>query len=176
MVNLSVDEKIKKAIVLSSQGVSRQAIADELYNSKDNKSRLRSLRELMRNNGYRWDENSHSYISVDTNKQEQTKINKNNEGTNKQEETKTNKGLSDEDIAMLNEILVLYRSNQISMAETTATTQTTELVDFKGVLKSTTLQLYKGVWDLLDEYAHKSKLSKKTIVNNAIWDYINKQK
>jgi uncharacterized protein (DUF849 family) len=48
--------------------------------------------------------------------------------------------------------------------------------DFKGILQGTTLQLYKEVWDALEEFIQANKLTKKVVVNQAIWEFIQKYK
>lgn len=46
--------------------------------------------------------------------------------------------------------------------------------DFKGVLQGTTIQLYMEVWEKLDVYVRSQKVNKKTVVNQAIWDFLNR--
>lgn len=48
--------------------------------------------------------------------------------------------------------------------------------DFRGVLQGTTLQLYKEVWDALEAFIQANKLTKKVVVNQAIWEFIQKYK
>jgi len=48
--------------------------------------------------------------------------------------------------------------------------------DFKGILQGTTMQLYKEVWDALEEFIQANKLTKKVVVNQAIWEFIQKYK
>jgi hypothetical protein len=44
--------------------------------------------------------------------------------------------------------------------------------EFKGVLQGTTMQLYHEVWEALDSFVDIHKVSKKVVVNQAIWDFI----
>ncbi|MGE7920009.1 hypothetical protein ACQKM9_13890 [Viridibacillus sp. NPDC093762] len=46
--------------------------------------------------------------------------------------------------------------------------------EFNGRLQGTTLQLYAEVWRELDDFVKKYQLSKKAVVNQAIWEYLEK--
>lgn len=48
--------------------------------------------------------------------------------------------------------------------------------DFRGILQGTTMQLYKEVWDALEEFINANKVTKKVVVNQAIWEFIQKYK
>lgn len=186
---LSADDKVLQALELSRQGFTRQEIADTLYTSPDKKNRLSGLRKLMGRKGYSWDEHLHTYVLLE-NKQEQTKV---LETTNKSEpeqtQTKHNKVMSpvstninkqeqtltSEDIEVLKEIIKLFKTSPEDI-QSVLTLNSSELsfTDFTGALQGSTIQLHQEVWDGLDDFCKKHKVSKKVAVNEAIWEFLKK--
>lgn len=203
--HLSPEDKILKALELSSQGLSRKEVSSLLYNTKGDKNRLGALRKHMQRHNYVWDDKVNQYVLSEgvslPNKEPQTKINKQKQtSTNKQEpttinkeQTKTNKpvvkqrkstlkpidSLTQEDVVALKGMIQEFASlkaslegeKEVSGAMESPLTYST----FTGALQSTTLQLHSEVWDALDDFCGTHKVTKKAVVNQAIFDFLRKQ-
>ena len=193
--SLSPADKVLKALELSQKGYTRQQIADVLYDTANPKNRLGAIRKLMARNGYVWNETDNIYVK--DNKQEQTTTN-NSKGvttvtkTNnvtKQTQTSSNKQqptlpFTEEEIIVLKELVLLksdleeFRgalqgSGEVSIAQPGLEVPM-DFTKFTGLLQGTTLQLHREVWEGLDDFCKKHKVSKKAVVNEAIWDFLQK--
>lgn len=177
---LDAEQKFQKVWELLEQGVDRNTIAEQLYTAEKSRDRMDSLRRLMGNQGYIWDRKANQYIQKNTNKNV-------SEQTNKVEQKQTKpkeQGLSDKEIKELRELIVIksdleailgkFKDIRDIIPNIEEETLQEEYTEFQGVLKASTLQLHMEVWELLDDYCKKNKVSKKVVVNQAIWNFLNK--
>lgn len=190
---LTAKDKVLKSLELSSQGLSRKEVSSLLYDSKSPNSRISALRKLMDRHGYVFDEQLHHYVAL-PNKDTSTKTNKQKStSTNKQEPTTTiNKPvgkqrkstlqpdyLTQKDVVALKKIIEEFSSLRDSLEAQKEVSGTMEsplaYSSFKGSLQPTTLQLYSGVWEDLNAFCEKHKTTKKTVVNQAIFDFLRKR-
>lgn len=202
---LTAKDKVLKALELSSHGLSRKEVSSLLYDSKEPKTRLAGLRKLMGRYGYVFDDKVNQYVLSEgvslPNKEPQTKINKQEQtNTNKQEPTTINKeqtntnnpvvkqrkstlkpidSLTQEDVVALKGMIQEFASLKASLEGAKEASGAMEspmtYSTFTGALQSTTLQLYDEVWDALNEFCDTHKVTKKVVVNQAIFDFLRKQ-
>lgn len=196
---LSPDDKVIQALKLAKQGLTRQEIADMLYSSPDKTTRLNGLRKLMARNGYVWDDEQNVYVVLEnktvlSNKQQESdklhKVLQTN--SNKQKQSATNKQvtqpvstvcteevqeafLTGEDRVLLQELLNALREQSGAFeGHTEETPLHLVFTEFEGYLHSSTMQLHSEVWEGLELFHKKHRVSKKVIVNEAIWDFLKK--
>lgn len=184
LVNLTADQKVQKVLELVQEGYSRRDISTMLYNTAKPNDGLNSLRKLMISRGFAWDKEANTY--VDTNKQKQTATNEipvpevSPEARSDEQKAPV---LTGEEILALKE-LVAFKSELEGFREALQSpTQAgignvvespLEFTKFRGLLQGTTLQLHSEVWEALDGFCKKYKVSKKAVVNEAIWDFLKK--
>lgn len=133
-------------------------------------------------------EPSRKVVQTNNNKQHQYETNSNKEKqpvTDKQVKHTTDIMLTDavqgpfltkEDRVLLQELLKVLREQSGASEGHVEASSSTDVgfTDFTGYLHGSTMQLYSEVWNGLDEYCKKHRVSKKAVVNQAIWDYLKK--
>ena len=183
MSTLSVEEKVQKAIELSKQGLTRQEIADILYTSSDNKTRLGGLRKLMKRWGYIWSELNNEYVAEQETvaQLEVTATTVHNEQPVEEPVEPPTDVLTQKDIMELKELLTLIKGTAggltgvLSGTGTILSESPISFTEFTGEVQGTTMQLHEEVWTALDAFCKQTKFSKKLIINEAIWDFLKKQ-
>lgn len=181
------------ALDLAKQGITRQEIAIRLYPSSEKKSGLSGLRKLMERRGYVWNEKDSNYqLIADSikfnNKQEvEEKIiipnntaesvpMKPSELVSSQEIDRVN--LSVEDRSLLQELIkALTKQSEAfegHVGERELNPLNEGFTDFESHLYNSSMQLHSEVKHELDDFCKKYKVSKKVVVNEAIWQFLKK--
>ena len=194
--HLDPNEKVLKTLELIQKGYSKSEVAIALYDTANPKNRLGALRKLMKRHNYVWNDMEKTYVLLN-NKQEQTTTNRVvpapiRKGVSLKQQTRTMQNeqdtstiLTSEDVRALKELVVLYKSDLeglrgsfASQAETSITEAVLDaplaFTKFQGLLQGTTIQLHSEVWNSLNDFCNEHKVSKKVVVNEAIWDFLKK--
>lgn len=188
MAKLSVEAKVQQALELSTQGLTRQEIADVLYTSSDKKTRLGGLRKLMGRWGYVWNTSTNVYVlseEIEANSQVTATIPTVHKELPVEESAElpvesATEVLTRVEIMEIKELLMLIKGTAGGLTGALRGTGTIpseislDLTEFTEEVQATTMQLHGEVWTALDAYCKRTKFSKKEIVNEAIWDFLKK--
>lgn len=174
ITKLSMEATVVYINELLSTGHSTTTIERAFNLGKD------TLRKRLKRGGYHYNKDTHSYVLVTA-----------TEGTGPvdvQHPTRvtTNKNKQDNDLQLTKADIVALKklisiSNDLvdlkeALQKKPDVGSTLEFTEFTGLLQGSTLQLHKEVWEALDGFCKKHKVSKKAVVNQALWEFLQHQK